>query len=106
MSAEADAVRLAELQDAILDRETLGRLFFDLSQLAVIVEVRIKGGTAQHASGASATLDDARAMMESGTALGVQIRYRLGSAEWIDTLLRTTGERVRLVRIQVPGVAT
>jgi hypothetical protein len=90
---------LPDLQDTLLDAETLGRLFFDLGQLATILEVRLKGAALSHAQSLSPSLEHARTLLAAGSALGVQIRYQYGGSEWIDTLLRTQ-HGVRLVRMQ------
>ncbi|HEY6556577.1 MAG TPA: hypothetical protein VI072_04860 [Polyangiaceae bacterium] len=91
-------IELADVQDAVLDAATLDQLFFDLSQLAELLEVRLKGGASDYAEAAPG-LESARAALDAKAA--VQIRYRYAGAEWIDTLM-PTGAGVRLVRMKPP----
>ena len=93
---------LPALQDALLDPETLGMLFRDLSGLVEIDEILLKGELRSHASERSVSLEEARAALEHGRVMGVQIRYRYEGSPWWDTLLRTP-QGFRLVRIQPPA---
>jgi hypothetical protein len=99
MSTPTDS--LPALQDALLDAELLAALFRDLSVLAKIDEVLLKGGARSHASERSVSLEEALEALEHGRAMGVQIRYRYEGNPWWDTLLRTP-QGIRLVRIQPP----
>lgn len=90
---------LADLQDAVIDDATLDRLLFDLGACATVLEVRVKGAPAEHASGPVPELDRAVADLRAGRVLGVQIRYRFGGTDWCDTLLRVSGG-IRIVRMQ------
>jgi hypothetical protein len=90
---------LADLQDAELDRETLDQLFFDLSQLAQLVEVRVKGAVDGYAAEAQPTLEKASTLLAEGFA--VQLRYIYQGSEWIDTLLPLEGG-ARLIRVRPP----
>ena len=90
---------LPELQDAILDPETLAQLFQDIQHCAVVDGVFLKGGSAAMVSGASVPLDEAQAALQEGTALGVQIRYWYNGTRWWDTLMRTP-QGIRLIRIE------
>lgn len=94
-----EAPVLAEIQDAVLDAETLGQLFFDLSKLATLLEVRVKGASQQYAAEAQANLDTAHAALVDG--LAVQVRYTYRGSEWIDTLMPTSAG-VRLIRVRPP----
>ena len=92
-------VPLADLQDAILEPETFRQLLFDVETQTQLIEIRVKGGAVAQATAEVHTLAGARALLESGSALGVQLRYRWQGFEWWDTLIRSpTG--IRLVRIQ------
>src|SRR5262249_23034809 len=79
---------LPPVQMALLDDETLDQLFFDVAASAELLEVRVKAASAEHATGGSLGLGDARTALVSGGALGVQLRYSYRGAEWLDTLLR------------------
>jgi hypothetical protein len=95
------AESLPALQDALLDGDTLEALFRDLVGLVEIQEILLKGASRSHALERSASLDEARAALEQGAVIGVQIRYRYQGGDWWDTLLRTP-QGIRLVRIQPP----
>ena len=97
-----DSITLADVQEAVLDDATLRQLFFDLSQLAQIVEVRLKAAERAYATDSAPTLEAARHAVSTREALAVQLRYRYGNSEWIDTLLRVDGG-FRLVRVQAPN---
>lgn len=93
---------LPELQDAILGSAELDALFADLSALAERLEIILKGAANERAVvGRDPTLDEARAMLESGAVRGVQLRYVHEGTTWWDTLLRTPAG-VRIVRIEAP----
>ncbi|QRO00540.1 hypothetical protein JRI60_16635 [Archangium violaceum] len=90
---------LPQLQDAILDAETLEQLFRDIQRCTVVSEVLLKGGALAMASEKSVPLDEALAALREARVLGVQIRYWYDGANWWDTLMRTP-KGVRLIRIQ------
>lgn len=96
-----ESIALAQVQEAVLDDGTLQQLFFDLSQLAQIVEVRLKAAERAYATDSAPTLEAARHAVATRDALAVQLRYRYRNAEWIDTILRVDGG-FRLVRVQAP----
>ncbi|MBX3743796.1 MAG: hypothetical protein KF833_00665 [Verrucomicrobiae bacterium] len=98
-TGDGDEGPLPELNQAVLDSETLGRLFRDLSQCAEIVEVIPKFADRRMVEEGRLTLEEARALLESGAVRGVQVRYRYQGADWWDTLM-VTGAGVRLVRIR------
>jgi hypothetical protein len=90
---------LPQLQDAILEPETLEQLLQDIQRSTVVKEVLLKGGALAMASGQSVPLAEAMEALREGRALGVQIRYWYDGADWWDTLMRTP-KGVRLIRIQ------
>jgi len=90
---------LPQLQDTLLEPETLELLFQDIQRCAVVNEVQLKGGPMVMASGQSVPLDEARVALQEGRVLGVQIRYWFNGANWWDTLLRTP-QGIRLIRIE------
>ena len=94
-----DDVPLADLQDEIVDPERLGQLLFDIETQTELVEIRVKGGATAQASTGAGTLVAARTLLEGGSVLGVQLRYRWRGFEWWDTLLRSPAG-IRLIRIQ------
>lgn len=94
-----EAPALPDVQDADLDRETLDQLFFDLSKLAELLEVRVKGAVDAHAVETEPTLEAALARLAEGFA--VQLRYRYQGSEWIDTLLPSPAG-ARLIRVRPP----
>ena len=87
---------LPPLQQAVLDRTTLERLFEDLAAHAVIRAVRPRVPPSQEPP--ALTLAEAREGLLSGFLHGVQILYRHEGKDWNDTLLQTPSG-VKLVRI-------
>ena len=94
-----EAPKLAELQDAILDAETLECLFRDLELCTEILGVMPRRARNQMVPDVNVTLSDAKALLMGGAVSGVQIRYRYEGGEWWDTLMRLP-QGVRLVRIR------
>jgi hypothetical protein len=92
---------LPPLQDALLDGACLLALFRDLSGLVEIDEILLKDGPQSRAVEQPLSLEEARAALEQGRAMGVQIRYRYQGSLWWDTLMRTP-HGIRLVRIRPP----
>lgn len=89
---------MIELQDAVLDRDMVDRLFFDVREAAELLGVTVKGALESMASAEGIDLDAARDALHDGRVAGVQLRYRFEGTEWWDTLLWTRGG-IRLVRI-------
>lgn len=87
-----------ELQQGVLDEETVERYFEDLSA-AEVFDVLVKGAPEKYASEGQFTLETGRALFEQRAVRGLQIRYRWEGAEWWDTLLHTRGA-VRLIRVR------
>jgi len=90
---------LPQLQDAILDPETLEQLFQDIQHSTVVKEVLLKGGALAMTSGQSVPLAEAMEALKEGRVLGVQLRYWYNGADWWDTLMRTP-KGIRLIRIE------
>jgi hypothetical protein len=102
MNSEQSAIetpKLAELQDAILDAETLERLFRDLELCTKILGVTPRRARNQMVPNVNVTLSDAKVLLASGAISGLQIRYLYEDVEWWDTLIRMQ-QGVRLVRIR------
>lgn len=92
---------LPQLQESLLDAETLEQLVSDLQRFAQVDEVLFKGGATAMTSGRAVSLLEALESLRQGRTLGVQVRYRYAGASWWDTLLRTP-HGIRLVRIEHP----
>lgn len=113
MSTEIETTetpKLAELHEAILDAETLGRLFRDLELCTTVIEIVPRAARHQMVVEPSLTLEEARNKILNGTLSGAQIRYQYEGADWWDTLIRTP-QGVRIVRIRhdfqpPPGAAS
>lgn len=90
---------LPELNEAILDTDTLNQLFEDISRCTHLIEVIVKQGPRSQTPDATHTLDDAKKMLEDGSVMGVQLRYSYDDGQWWDTLIRTQAG-VRIVRIR------
>lgn len=97
--ATSEDTPLPQLQDALLDPETLEQLLRDIQRCAVVQEVLLKGGAVEMVSGKSVPLVEAMDALRRGQVLGVQIRYWYDGSNWWDTLMRTP-KGIRLIRIE------
>ena len=95
----SEAAETLPIHEGILDEATLDQLFSDITQCTQLIEVMVKHDPRAYTPETSFTLDDARRMLNDGSARGVQLRYTYNGAQWWDTLMRTPSG-VRLVRIQ------
>lgn len=93
------APELPSINEAILDANTLGQLFEDVSRCTHLIEVIVKRDPRSQTPDATYTLDEARQMLEEGAAMGIQLRYSYDDAQWWDTLIRTQAG-IRIVRIR------
>ncbi len=93
---------LPDLQQSVLDPETLAQLFVDLASLTEILEVIPKASAAGYVpEHNNINLDEAREMLLSSSIRGLQIRYRYQGSQWWDTLLPDpNSSNFRIVRIQ------
>lgn len=99
---EAPKPELPDLQQSVLDPDTLAQLFTDLGSLTEILEVIPKAMAEGYVPESSTiTLEEGRKMLLSGVVRGLQIRYNYQGSQWWDTLLpdANTGG-FRIVRIQ------
>ena len=94
---------LPDLQQSVLDPETLKDLFNDLGALTKIIEIIPKTKETGYVDEQTSnlTLDDAYSMLMSAAVRGVQIRYQYQGSQWWDTLLPDAeSNHFRIVRIQ------
>lgn len=91
---------LPELTDAVVDVETLERLFADLGALTEVQHVIVRARAGVRASTADVRLDEARARLLAREVDGVQVLYRWEGATWRDAILATPGG-FRVVRMRV-----
>jgi hypothetical protein len=93
---------LPDLQQSVLDPDTLAQLFSDLGSLTEILEVIPKALAESYVPESSEIgLDEGRRMLLSGVVRGLQIRYRYQGSQWWDTLLPDAASGgFRIVRIQ------
>ena len=94
---------LPDLQQSVLDPDTLEQLFSDLSSLTEILEFIPKAAAAGYLEDKhhKITLDEARELLLSSSTRGLQIRYRYQGSQWWDTLLPDSESKgFRIVRIQ------
>jgi hypothetical protein len=96
-----DTEPLPELQDEVVDDETVRGLFADLSELTRVLEIKLKGGLTEHSESGSLDLSSAESQLLGGSVHGVQILYEFEDELWCDTLMRVDGG-TRLVRMQSP----
>ncbi len=95
----ADEVPLPELFSGTFDDTTLDAWVADLTALASIDQVLLKGSERAH-SAPGASVAAAVACLRRGASRGVQVWYRLGEEAWCDTLVRM-GDTTRIVRMRV-----
>lgn len=100
-SSSPDEPKLPDLNEAVLDAATLEQLFRDLEACVQITEIIPKLAERRMVTDQTSklTLAQARELLLSGKARGIQIRYRYEGADWWDTLMQTP-QGVRLVRIR------
>lgn len=93
---------LPDLQQSVLDPDTLAQLFSDLGSLTEILEVIPKALAQGYVlEGSEISLDEGRRMLLSGVVRGLQIRYQYQDSQWWDTLLPDAASGgFRIVRIQ------
>lgn len=93
---------LPELQQSVLDTETLAQLFSDLASLTEVLEVIPKALSQGYVAEQSELgLEEGRQMLLAGAVRGLQIRYRYQGCQWWDTLLPDPQSGgFRIVRIQ------
>lgn len=103
MSAVTDTneIELLPLQASDIDRDTLGRLLFDIEHAAELTDVRVKAKPDRFAEPGRPSLSEAAALLESGAVSAIQVRYLAHGRAWCDTLLRTAGG-FRVVRAEEP----
>ena len=97
----SDELNLPELQDTILDVDTIHALVRDLTTVASVQDVLLKGGVRVRTDGRAVPLAEAVDALIAGEVFGVQVRYRYQDKEWRDTLMRAPAG-VRLVRMEMP----
>ena len=90
---------LPELCEAGLDAGILAQLFDDIAGCTEVLAVLPKFADRRKVAEQSVSLSEGRALLASGEARAIQIRYRYEGAEWWDTLMNTP-QGTRLVRIR------
>jgi hypothetical protein len=104
-SDPAAAIELPSVHMAVLNADEVRDLFRDLSLVARILEVRVKGHPTAYGSTTPWTLVQARDALAARSVSGIQIRYAHQADVWCDTLMHSD-EGVRLVRIKDPASPT
>jgi hypothetical protein len=92
-------MNLPDLNQELVDEQTIEALFRDIEACTRLLEVIIKGAPQAHAEASRPTLRQAHDLLLGGTVRGVQLRYVHEGAEWWDTILAMRGG-YRLVRIR------
>lgn len=93
------SIELPDLQDEVLNEETLSQLFADLASFAEIHEIRIKGGARKNADSQTVDLSESHRLLRSREIHGVQILYTHDQIRWFDTLLQNPNGW-RLIRMK------
>lgn len=100
-----EPIELPELQDEVVDDETVADLFRDLGALTRVIEIQEKGAPRGHAESLELDLESAANRYAAGEIRALQIVYVLDDETWCDTLMRqATGTRV--LRMRTPARAT
>lgn len=99
MNEAWDQPALPEMSNVMLSDEVVEQLFRDLAQCAVVSHITVRTGPRQHSPHDGISLEQARAMLLSGDAQGVQLRYQFQGETYCDTLMRAV-DGVRLVRMK------
>lgn len=97
--ARRAAPPLPKLHRELLDEAGVDALFATVEREGEGVGILLKGGPDEHANDELVTLSAARELLRARTVHAVQLRYRLGTTAWLDTLMRVP-DGVRLVRIE------
>lgn len=82
-----------------LSADRLGEVIRDIELCAEVLDVRLKRRASERADDEALSLRDAMQLLVEGDALGLQVRYVHGGAEWWDTVLRAGGG-YRLIRVR------
>lgn len=92
-------LNLPELQQAVVDHETLDRLFQDIAACTKVLEVIPKFNDRAYVPESSLDLNSGRDLFLNHRLRALQLRYLYQGTEWWDTLMHLPGQ-VKLVRIQ------
>ncbi len=93
---------LPPIQSEVVDEATLDRLLAELRAKAVILSVTTRATRGQVGAVARATMEEARALLGEGRAVGMQLRYRFEGKHWCDTI-QSTPDGFQIVRVEVPA---
>lgn len=93
------ATLLPDLHQATIDSATLDQLFRDIQEHADVTDVIPKFTQRGYVPEGPISLEEARKLLHSQSARGVQIRYRYEGSDWWDTIMTAT-PGYRLVRIR------
>lgn len=94
-------IEFPEMVEENIDISTLMTLVSDLTNVAHIEQVIVKGGEFELASQGDISLPDAVELLLDKKVRGVQIRYRWDNIDWFDTLLNAP-QGVKIVRVKAP----
>ena len=97
-------ITLPDLNQALLDSETLDCLINDLLSIARITEVQIKQTATQYTPKRLWDLSEAVGLLRSGQIRGMQVRYDYDGRSWCDTLL-CRADKCQLIRIIQPDLS-
>ncbi len=93
----ASLLEWPEMRSTVVDDADVEGFFSELSLETRVIGVLIRGAAITVSD--LPTLREARDLLLSGRATGVQIRYVHLGAEWSDTIMRT-GAGLRMVRVR------
>jgi hypothetical protein len=93
---EPDQTLFPDVLEATWDRETVDSLFSDLEQGAVVKHVQVRA-TRVGPRDAAVTLQEAKRLLDDGTAQAIQIHYEFDGQAWCDTLI-VSPTTIRVIR--------
>ena len=95
---------LPDLQNALVDAQTVRELGRDLEALTRVVDVRTRQRTRARPDAVRWKPSEALEGLLEGTLQAVQISYTFDGEQWRDTVMRQD-QGYRLVRMQLPASA-
>ena len=90
--------QLPELNQALLDWNTVEDLFDDLNACTRIIGVQAKQAASSFSEAEALSLEEAMTLLKSGQVRSVQVWYDYQNQNWCDTLI-CRGDQVQLIRI-------
>lgn len=94
-----DGLKLPELHEGLLDKDTLHQLFTDIAKHTKVFGIIARYQKRGFEDGTNVSLRQAEKLLNEKLIRAIQIRYLYDNGEWWDTLMPTPNG-IRLVRIR------